>query len=103
MRRTCFGSQRVTVMQKNVTNNVITLRNGNVIAKLAATNMVLNKIALWYVKPEAVYFQAHCTQMQAKEVCTICVVLKKSTISLPIDIEKMYKQFHGQAEIRRYE
>ena len=39
------GSQKVTVMLRNVTNNVITLSKGKIIAELAAANLVPNKIA----------------------------------------------------------
>ena len=39
------GSQKITVMLQNVTNDVITLNNGKVIAELAAANLVPNKIA----------------------------------------------------------
>ena len=40
-----LGSQKVTVMLQNVTNDVITLSKGKIIAELAAANLVLNKIA----------------------------------------------------------
>ena len=39
------GPQKVTVMLQNVTNDVITLSKGKIIAELAAANLVLNKIA----------------------------------------------------------
>ena len=39
------GSQKVTVMLRNITNDVITLVKGKVIAELAAANLVPNKVA----------------------------------------------------------
>ena len=44
------GSQKVTVMLQNVTNDVITPSKGKIIAELAAANLVLNKIAPWFLE-----------------------------------------------------
>ena len=45
-----LGSQKVTVMLRNVTNDVITLAKGKVIAELAAANLVPNNIVPRFVK-----------------------------------------------------
>ena len=37
------GSQKVTVMLRNITNDVITLKKGKVVAELAAANLIPNK------------------------------------------------------------
>ena len=44
------GSQKVTVMLRNVTNDVITLVKGKVIAELAAANLVPNKVAPRFIE-----------------------------------------------------
>ena len=44
------GSQKVTVMLRNVTNDAITLRKGRVIAELAAANLIPNKVAPRFLK-----------------------------------------------------
>ena len=43
------GSHKVSLVIRNVTNDVITLRKGRVIAKLTAANLVPNKMAPCYV------------------------------------------------------
>ena len=43
------GSHRVSVIIFNVTNNVITLKKGRVIAKLTAANLIPNKMVPHYV------------------------------------------------------
>ena len=45
-----LGSQKVTVMLRNITNDVITLAKGKVVAELAAANLVPNKIVPRFVK-----------------------------------------------------
>ena len=45
-----LGSQKVLVMLRNVTNDVITLVKGKVIAELAGANLIPNKIAPRFVK-----------------------------------------------------
>ena len=45
-----LGSQKVTVMLRNVTNDVVTLTKGKIIAELAAANLVPNKIAPQYLE-----------------------------------------------------
>ena len=55
------GSHRVSVVVRNVTNDVLTLRKGRVIAKLTAANLVPNKMAPRYVgesQPRAVAKQS---------------------------------------------
>ena len=44
------GSQKVTVMLRNITNDVITLAKGKVVAELAADNLVPNKIAPRFIE-----------------------------------------------------
>ena len=43
------GSHRVTVIIRNVTNEVLTLKRGTVVANLTAANLVPNKMAPRYV------------------------------------------------------
>ena len=44
------GSQKVTVMLRNFTNDVITLAKGEVVAELVAANLVPNKIAPQFIE-----------------------------------------------------
>ena len=44
------GSQKVPVMVRNVTNEVVKLRKGMVIAKLSAANLIPNKVAPRYIE-----------------------------------------------------
>ena len=44
------SSQKVTVMLRNVTSDVITLKKGRTIAELAAANLIPNKIAPRFVE-----------------------------------------------------
>ena len=44
------GSQKVPVIIRNVTNEVIKLRKGMIIAKLSAANLIPNKVAPWYIE-----------------------------------------------------
>ena len=44
------GCQKVPVMVCNITNEVVRLQKGMIIARLSAANLILNKIALRFIE-----------------------------------------------------
>ena len=71
------GSQKVTVMLRNVTNDVITLVKGKVIAELAAANLIPNKIAPRYVKEKRSTKLVKSGQLQVKKEARIKKLMDK--------------------------
>ena len=60
------GPQKVTVMLRNVTNNVITLNKSKIIAELASANLIPNKIVPHFVidKKDPTFVKSGQTQVR---------------------------------------
>ena len=75
------GSQKVTVMLRNVTNDVITLRKGRIIAELAAANLVPNKIAPQFIKDNRDMKLVKSGQLQVGKGKRIKTLMEKLDLS----------------------
>ena len=89
------SSQKVTVMLRNVTNDVITLSKGKIIAKLAAANLVPNKIAPRFLEKKKNAKLVKSGQLQAGEETRIQKLMNKLELS---GMESWNKECQEKAE-----
>ena len=75
------GSQKVTVMLRNFTNNVITLAKGEVVAELVAANLVPNKIVPQFIEEKENSKLAKSGQLQVGKKKRIEKLMEKLELS----------------------
>ena len=75
------GSQRVTVMLRNVTNDAITLRKGKEVAELAAANLIPNKVAPRFVEDKKETKLVKSSQLQVRKEKRIVKLMEKLDLS----------------------
>ena len=89
------GSQKVTVMLRNITNDVITLRKGKVVAELAAANLIPNKVAPRFIEDKKRTKLVKSGQLQVRKEKRIDKLMEKLDLS---GMEAWTKECKWEAE-----
>ena len=75
------GSQKVTVMIRNVTNDVITLKKGKIVAELAAANLIPNKVAPRFIEDMKGTKLVKSGQLQVRKEKGVVKLMEKLDLS----------------------
>ena len=89
------GSQKVAVMHRNVTNDVITLNKGKIIAELSAANLIPNKVAPRFLEREENSKLVKSGQLQVANQKRIEKLMEKLELS---GMESWNKECQQRAE-----
>ena len=75
------GSQKVTVMLRNVTNDAITLKKGKIVAELSAANLIPNKVAPRFMEDRKGTKLVKSGQLQVRKEKRVVKLMEKLDLS----------------------